>query len=54
MTAILSKILRDRNPVEFLQRRADALPQRAADLKKLVQLKTTARSKVTRSIASAN
>ena len=46
--------LRDRNPVEFLQRRADALPQRAADLKKLVQLKTTARSKVTRSIASAN
>jgi hypothetical protein len=27
--------LRDRNPVEFLQRRADALSQRAADLKKL-------------------
>ena len=27
--------LRDRNPVEFLQRRADALAQRAADLKKL-------------------
>jgi LTXXQ motif family protein len=28
-------VLRDRNPVEFLQRRADALAQRAADLKKL-------------------
>jgi len=27
--------LRDRNPVEFLHRRADALTQRAADLKKL-------------------
>jgi LTXXQ motif family protein len=27
--------LRDRNPVEFLQRRADALAQRAAELKKL-------------------
>jgi len=27
--------LRDRNPVEFLNRRADALAQRAADLKKL-------------------
>jgi hypothetical protein len=27
--------LRDRNPVEFLQRRAEALAQRAADLKKL-------------------
>jgi len=26
--------LRDRNPVEFMQRRADALAQRAADLKK--------------------
>jgi hypothetical protein len=26
--------LRDRNPVEFLQRRVDALAQRAADLKK--------------------
>jgi hypothetical protein len=29
------EILRDRNPVEFLNRRADALAQRAADLKKL-------------------
>jgi hypothetical protein len=29
------EVLRDRNPVEFLQRRADALAQRAADLKKL-------------------
>ena len=28
-------VLRDRNPVEFLHRRADALAQRAADLKKL-------------------
>jgi hypothetical protein len=28
-------VLRDRNPVEFLQRRAEALAQRAADLKKL-------------------
>jgi hypothetical protein len=27
--------LRDRNPVEFMNRRADALAQRAADLKKL-------------------
>jgi hypothetical protein len=27
--------LRDRDPVEFLNRRADALTQRAADLKKL-------------------
>jgi hypothetical protein len=27
--------LRDRNPVEFMQRRAEALAQRAADLKKL-------------------
>jgi hypothetical protein len=27
--------LRDRNPVEFLQRRAEALTQRGADLKKL-------------------
>jgi hypothetical protein len=27
--------LRDRNPVEFLNRRADALAQRSADLKKL-------------------
>ena len=27
--------LRDRNPVEFLNRRSDALAQRAADLKKL-------------------
>ena len=29
------EIVRDRNPVEFMQRRADALAQRAADLKKL-------------------
>jgi hypothetical protein len=29
------EVLRDRNPVEFLQRRADALTQRGADLKKL-------------------
>ena len=29
------EVLRDRNPVEFLNRRADALAQRAADLKKL-------------------
>jgi hypothetical protein len=28
-------VLRDRDPVEFLQRRAEALAQRAADLKKL-------------------
>jgi thioesterase domain-containing protein len=28
-------ILRNRNPVEFLNRRADALAQRSADLKKL-------------------
>jgi hypothetical protein len=27
--------LRDRNPVDFMHRRADALTQRAADLKKL-------------------
>jgi hypothetical protein len=27
--------LRDRNPVEFLDRRADVLAQRSADLKKL-------------------
>jgi hypothetical protein len=27
--------LRDRDPIEFLNRRADALTQRAADLKKL-------------------
>jgi hypothetical protein len=27
--------LRDRNPVEFLNRRSDALAQRAAELKKL-------------------
>ena len=33
--AARSGLLRDRNPVEFLQRRADALSQRAADLKKL-------------------
>jgi hypothetical protein len=29
------EILRDRDPVEFLQRHAEALAQRAADLKKL-------------------
>jgi hypothetical protein len=29
------EVLRDRNPVEFLNRRADALAQRSADLKKL-------------------
>ena len=29
------EIIRDRNPVEFMQRRADALAQRAVDLKKL-------------------
>jgi len=29
------EIIRDRNPVEFMQRRADAYAQRAADLKKL-------------------
>jgi hypothetical protein len=29
------EVLRDRNPVEFLQRHAEALAQRAADLKKL-------------------
>jgi hypothetical protein len=29
------EVLRDRNPVDFLQRRADALSQRAADLKKI-------------------
>jgi hypothetical protein len=30
-----TEVLRDRNPVEFMQRRADALAQRSADLKKL-------------------
>ena len=29
------QVLRDHNPVEFMQRRADALAQRSADLKKL-------------------
>ena len=29
------EVLRDRNPVEFLDRRADVLAQRSADLKKL-------------------
>jgi LTXXQ motif family protein len=29
------EILRDRNPIEFLNKRADALTQKAADLKKL-------------------
>jgi hypothetical protein len=31
----LIEVLRDRNPVEFLDRRADVLAQRSADLKKL-------------------
>ena len=31
------EILRDRNPIDFLNRRADALAQRAADLKKLAE-----------------
>ena len=31
----LSDVLRDRNPADFLNRRADALSQKAADLKKL-------------------
>ena len=31
------EILRDRNPIEFLNRRADALTQRATDLKKLAE-----------------
>jgi hypothetical protein len=31
------EILRDRNPIEFLNRRADALTQRATDLKKLTE-----------------
>ena len=30
-------VLRGRNPVEFLQRRAEALAQRAADLKKFAE-----------------
>jgi hypothetical protein len=30
-----AEILRDRNPIEFLNQRADALAQKAADLKKL-------------------
>ena len=29
------EVLRERNPVEFLERRADALAQRAGDLKRL-------------------
>jgi hypothetical protein len=29
------EVVRDRNPIEFLNRRSDALAQRAADLKKL-------------------
>jgi len=29
------EVLRDRDPIDFLQRRADALAQRSADLKKL-------------------
>jgi hypothetical protein len=29
------EVLRDRNPVDFMNRRADALAQRSADLKKL-------------------
>ena len=31
----LLEVLRDRNPIEFLNRRSDALAQRAAELKKL-------------------
>ena len=31
----LSDVLRDRDPADFLNRRADALSQKAADLKKL-------------------
>jgi hypothetical protein len=31
----LIEIIRDRNPIEFMNRRSDALSQRAADLKKL-------------------
>jgi hypothetical protein len=31
------EILRDRNPIEFLNKRADALTQKAADLKKLAE-----------------
>ena len=31
----LVEILRDRDPIAFMQRRADALAQRSADLKKL-------------------
>jgi hypothetical protein len=33
----IEEALRDRNPVEFLDRRADALAQRSADLKRLAQ-----------------
>jgi hypothetical protein len=33
----LSDVLRDRNPADFLNRRADALTQRATDLKKLAE-----------------
>ena len=29
------EVLRNRNPIDFLRRRADALAQRSADLKKL-------------------
>lgn len=31
------EVLRNRNPVDFMQRRADALAQRSADLKKLAE-----------------
>jgi LTXXQ motif family protein len=33
----IEETLRDRDPVEFLERRADALAQRSADLKKLAE-----------------
>jgi hypothetical protein len=32
------EILRDRNPIEFLKQRGDALTQRGADLKKLAEV----------------
>ena len=31
------EVLRDRNPIEFMQRRADRLVQRAADLNRLAE-----------------
>jgi hypothetical protein len=33
----LLEILRDRDPIAFMQRRADALAQRSADLKRLAE-----------------